>query len=256
MPWTLAHPAAVLPLRKFCPRRLSFAGLVIGSMMPDIGYYIGKLSLGGKTHSLAGLFEICLPAGLALLLVTRFLHRPVARLLPNPHRDALLGLAPPASPLAPGALAVAAASVLLGALTHVNWDAFTHASGYVVRHVAVLRMPLFSLGPRTFHVYNVLQHASTVAGVTLLIAAYTRFLRRQPAASSAHPETGRRALLGALLLLAAACALPFAWRDATHHATTGANIFVLGIHTLVYATTAFAILLTAAALLLDSRRPS
>jgi WD40 repeat protein len=37
MPWTFAHPAAVLPLRKFCADRLSFAGLVVGSVSPDIG---------------------------------------------------------------------------------------------------------------------------------------------------------------------------------------------------------------------------
>jgi hypothetical protein len=29
MPWTFAHPAAVLPLRRFCPLRLRFAALMV-----------------------------------------------------------------------------------------------------------------------------------------------------------------------------------------------------------------------------------
>ncbi|MEJ8845393.1 DUF4184 family protein [Variovorax rhizosphaerae] len=36
MPWTFAHPAAVLPLRRLTGEgRLSFAVLVVGSMSPD-----------------------------------------------------------------------------------------------------------------------------------------------------------------------------------------------------------------------------
>jgi len=32
MPFPLAHPAAVLPLKRFCPQRLSFSALVIGAL--------------------------------------------------------------------------------------------------------------------------------------------------------------------------------------------------------------------------------
>ena len=46
MPWTFAHPAAVLPLRRFSgPGLLSFAALVIGSTSPDFLYYIGQFDL-------------------------------------------------------------------------------------------------------------------------------------------------------------------------------------------------------------------
>ncbi len=43
MPWTFAHPAAVLPLRPL--KRLSFGALVVGSIAPDIGYYLGRFDL-------------------------------------------------------------------------------------------------------------------------------------------------------------------------------------------------------------------
>ena len=45
MPWTLVHPAAVLPLRKLGVNRLPFGGLVVGSVAPDIGYYVGRFDL-------------------------------------------------------------------------------------------------------------------------------------------------------------------------------------------------------------------
>ena len=41
MPWTFAHPAAILPLRSLCPRWLSFPALILGAMAPDISYYVG-----------------------------------------------------------------------------------------------------------------------------------------------------------------------------------------------------------------------
>ena len=39
MPFTLAHPAAVLPLRRW----LWFPGLVAGAVAPDVGYYLPVL---------------------------------------------------------------------------------------------------------------------------------------------------------------------------------------------------------------------
>lgn len=252
MPWTLAHPAAVLPLRRLCPRYLSLAGLVIGSMTPDIGYYVGRVELDAKTHSLGGIVEICLPVGLILLALVRFLHKPVARLLPAPHRGALLALAPPGNLLAPRMLGVAAASLLLGAFTHIAWDAFTHKNGYFVLHLAALQTPLFSLGLREFRAYHVLQHASTTAGIVLLAIAYSRFVR-------AHGGTGTRdnrryTLLAMLGLISVACAVPLAYQDATHDGATEANVFVMSVHTLTYTTSAFAILLVAAALVSEYRR--
>lgn len=254
MPWTFAHPAAILPLKRFCPEHLSFAGLVIGAMSPDLGYYVGRLDMGGETHSLAGIFKICLPTSLALLALTRWLHRPVARLLPSPHREALLALDPPASLTKARALGIAAISVLLGALTHVAWDAFTHVSGYMVVHLAALRTPLFELGQRTFHVYNILQHASTLAGVAILAVSYRRFLRSRAAPLATEGEAPRYALLAILILAALACALPLAHADATHHGATAANVAIMGVHLLVYATSAFAVLLAVTALIAEHRR--
>ncbi|WP_448629441.1 DUF4184 family protein [Cellulomonas soli] len=56
------------------------------------------------------------------------------------------------------------ASLVLGVLTHVAWDAFTHGDGLVVQHVAWLREPLVGSVPAA----RVLQHVSTAAGLVVL----------------------------------------------------------------------------------------
>jgi hypothetical protein len=61
MPWTLSHPAAVLPLRRLTPQPLDFPALVIGSMTPDIGYYINRFDLANFAHTLPGSVFACLP---------------------------------------------------------------------------------------------------------------------------------------------------------------------------------------------------
>src|SRR5437762_2617545 len=54
MPFPLAHPAAVLPLRRYCPRFLSFPALVIGSIAPDFGYCFGDLNVEDLSHRSPG----------------------------------------------------------------------------------------------------------------------------------------------------------------------------------------------------------
>src|SRR5258708_34311473 len=85
MPWTFVHPAAVLPLRKYFANRHLFGAVVVGSISPDFGYYVGRFDMATTAHTLLGLLIVCLPTGLALLVLIRILHRPGANLLPQPH---------------------------------------------------------------------------------------------------------------------------------------------------------------------------
>src|SRR6185312_5398964 len=69
MPFTLAHPAAVLPLRRV--RAMSTVPLIIGAMTPDMPYYfpwrIAK-HIPEATHTFLGTFTLDLPMGLVLLI--------------------------------------------------------------------------------------------------------------------------------------------------------------------------------------------
>src|SRR6267142_2803077 len=69
MPFTLAHPAVVLPLRRFSPRVLSFPALVVGSITPDVGYCFGRLNVEEFSHSFVGSLAFCLPVGLLMVAI-------------------------------------------------------------------------------------------------------------------------------------------------------------------------------------------
>jgi len=127
MPWTFAHPAAIVPLRSLCPRWLSFPALILGAMAPDFSYYVGMHGQWRTfCHTPEGILTACLPLSLLLLALLLRFAAPLTVLLPEPHRALVRGqLQPPPHP-AWRAWAVAALSVLIGAATHVLWDSFTH----------------------------------------------------------------------------------------------------------------------------------
>lgn len=100
MPFPIAHPAAVMPLRRYCPRWLSLPALIIGSVSPDAGYLFGEKGAGGFSHGFLGSFGFCLPAGLLMVALFYSLRAPLAGILPAPYQRALLPLCkrPPGSP--------------------------------------------------------------------------------------------------------------------------------------------------------------
>src|SRR5882757_2416325 len=88
MPFTLSHPAAVIPIRRYG----ILSALVVGSLAPDILYFIPRVHHSGAYgHTLPGLFFFCLPLGLAALwLFHTFLKRPLISLFPASHQMRLL----------------------------------------------------------------------------------------------------------------------------------------------------------------------
>src|SRR5579863_5497069 len=153
MPFTLAHPAAVLPLRRYCPRWLSFPALVAGSVAPDAGYLSGPFHLQGFSHRFAGSFGFSLPVGLALLGLFYGLRGRVIAWLPARDRRILLPLCQgPAGPM------VVMASLLVGAWTHLILDSFTHPNGWVVLQFPVLETPVAFAGNHTLRVCLVLYY--------------------------------------------------------------------------------------------------
>jgi hypothetical protein len=241
LPFTLSHPAAVLPLRRIFPR-LNFAALLIGSIIPDIGYYIPGLAAHRQTHSLAGIVFPGLPIGLLMLALLHLLQRPLCFVLPQPHRGALTALA--AEPRRWTRLAspfIAAASVLLGAWTHLVWDGFTHRGRWGTQHFAFLNDPALSIGGQAIPLYEWLQWLSSVAGGLILLWAYRSWLRRQagpplPSADSGE-ERWRCFLLGGLGLAAITASLPYAWDAAARFqglTARAAFLFQLWVHFAVF----------------------
>ena len=177
MPWTFAHPAAAIFVRRFGGASLPLSGLVIGSLSPDFGYYIGAFGLATHAHTLRGTLDVCLPSAFVVLLIVLRLRRVLVAPLPQPHRRAIEGLPSPSFwPASDAARMIAA--LWVGAMTHVAWDSFTHASGLMVSIIAPLREVLFEVSGRRFATYNILQHAGTLFGIVVLAITYCRWLAR------------------------------------------------------------------------------
>lgn len=160
MPLTIAHPAAVLPLRG---TRLPFAALVVGSLTPDIEYLFHLTPSGHIGHTLAGLLTFCLPAGLvSLVIVERLWARPAA---------ALMGRAGSSFEPLSSRFALTCVALLIGALSHLAWDSFTHPHGWMVEWVPLLRMTLWESPWGSLKVFKVLQHGSTATGLAVVAIA-------------------------------------------------------------------------------------
>jgi Domain of unknown function (DUF4184) len=174
MPFTLSHPAAVLPIHSRFKNWIPLSALVIGSLVPDAEYYFPmpehfKLN----SHALLGTFSSSLPFGICLWLIFYWLAPSAAFLLPSPHREAIAPQLKPRLASLAQALGVAL-GVLIGAWSHVLWDSFTHVRGWIVRHVPLLQRPLFGHG---LPGYKDLQYFSSVLGLCVLFYAYNRWLK-------------------------------------------------------------------------------
>lgn len=176
MPFTIAHPAAVVAIPRMSGRRLRLAALVLGSVTPDYQYFVHLDTVGGYTHTLPGLVFVCLPAGwLSLFLFDRLGRRGVEMLLPSEWR------LPPLPPAARPPIATSAA-LLIGAATHVLWDGFTHASGWAVVRFPALSDPVV-VGSIAFRWFKILQYGSSVLGIAVLGVLCWRWAARQPRVS-------------------------------------------------------------------------
>lgn len=209
MPFTVSHAAAALPLRRLAGGRLPLAAMMIGAMAPDFAYFatLGRDRLA--THSIAGLFWFCLPVGLAVwLFFVRVLERPTVALLPEPWRTRFTYQP---ERLTLRALALASVAVILGALTHIAWDSFTHSGSPVVEALPFLRAEIFRIDGQPVHVSWMLQHVSSLfGGVVLLFWAWRTRLEipaARPVAFYSAEITNRGRMGAALALFVTACAI-------------------------------------------------
>ncbi|GGW18814.1 hypothetical protein GCM10018980_41200 [Streptomyces capoamus] len=226
MPFTLSHAAAVLPAirRDGGGRgRLVPAVLVAGSYAPDMPYYTagvlpGGMQFGTVTHAFAGVVTVDVPIAWALAGLWLLVREPLTALLPRAWQGrpaALLRCGAPRARVRAASVGRWYASAVLGALTHVVWDAFTHHDRWGTRLIAAIGrerpagMPLFTW----------LQYGSSVAGAVVVAVFLVRALRRAPDAVPARvPVLSARDRWYALALIGG-CALAGAaqrtarWRE-------------------------------------------
>jgi Domain of unknown function (DUF4184) len=211
MPFTFAHPAAVLPLRRY--RFLLSLPLLIGSVVPDVpDYFPHRLArMLTDTHTFYGSIVICLPLGMAMLVGALLLREPLTVLLGARARSACLGAAERfgARPLH---WLIALLSLLVGIWSHIAWDSFTHQDGWATEHVAALRTPV-SLFEWDTSVYHLLQYLSSIFGLVIVGLWVRAVLRRTPAQGDVLPPRVRTPILLMVFSVAIIAGLFLTWRQ-------------------------------------------
>ncbi|MGW7265874.1 DUF4184 family protein [Streptomyces sp. NPDC054842] len=213
MPFTLSHAAAVLPAVRGDGTgrgRLVPAVLVAGSFAPDMTYYAasvlsGAMEFGEVTHSFTGVVTVDVLIAWALVGLWLFLREPLVALLPRARQGrtaALLHCGTPRARPRPSLLLRWYVSAVLGALTHVVWDAFTHLDRWGMRVFPVLGREIAG-SP----LYWYLQYGgSAVAAVVILAFVVVALRRTVPGEPVGVPVLSRADRRLAVAVLAA-CAL-------------------------------------------------
>jgi Domain of unknown function (DUF4184) len=264
MPFTGSHPAAVLPLMRWTRGRVALvpAALVIGSMAPDLPYYVPSPFGSGLTHeAVRGVLGADVVLGLAVFAVWQALLAPAAVLLAPAavrrrlHPDAGSGLR---RYLRPAVLAMTVVSLVVGAATHVLWDGFTHDGHWGSEHVPWLA--------QTHGRYSGAEWAQVVCSalglVVLVVDLLLRWRRAAPAPVEPAAARGRR-LPGLRLRAVAAGAVLGAALTGAAHDGVAALLAGGGGHSLTWhvltgggsAGVAAALLVAVATLLVSARRP-
>lgn len=204
MPFTLAHPAVVVPLWRLAPRNFVLSALVVGSMAPDFEYFVYLRPVRTIGHDFHGVWLLCVPSGLLLLAIYEYvLKGPLIALFPASIRLRLAPYEAPEPLLPLPRLLRILVSLAVGAFSHIAWDACTHENGWVVQRVFPLSWTILDDDGPPLKVYKVLQYGGTVVGLGLLAAWSRRWIKRQPLIRTPErtgmPDLARIGVLALLL---------------------------------------------------------
>lgn len=162
MPFTLAHPSIVLPLRS---KYFNLSGLILGAMAPDLIYFVLFSPSSNLGHTLWGSVLFNLPMCFLLnYLFYKYMQELFIFTLPKFISERYVYMTKNKNLLyGKNDILKFTYSCLVGMATHVFWDAFTHSSGFFVVNIDFLRSSIGLFG-MSIPVYKILQHGSTMVG--------------------------------------------------------------------------------------------
>lgn len=175
MPFTVSHAIVALPFRG---TRLVPAAIAIGAMTPDLPVFFRGILPYGTLHSYAWL-PLTVALAAALFVVWRFLLRPaVGELSPTWLAKRLpaswnAGMRATARETFEANVTWLALSLVIGVLTHLVWDEFTHGGRLGERSIPALGDEIAGAP-----VYGILQNLSSLVGLIVLAVWAIAWLRR------------------------------------------------------------------------------
>ena len=195
MPFTPTHIVAIMPIAALF-RWLPLSALAIGSMIPDLPWFAPFSPDYAMTHSPAGVFTVCLPLGVAVFLLFQCVIKvPVVSLFPRWVQSRMMTCVKPLLVPSVGFFLCVSIAVVVGAFTHILWDAFTHQGRWGTQLFPILNQTTTIAGQ---HIpgYKLLQYGSTIVGLPVLALLCELWLRGNTASpvDGLYPF-GRRAKL-------------------------------------------------------------
>ena len=177
MPFTVSHAVAALP---FLRTPLPVAALVVGTMAPDLPYFLPLGIPRDFSHSLLGAVTVDLAVGVVVLVAWIFLLRaPLLDYAPSWLRDRM-----PARERATVLWTLLA--LVVGAFTHLAIDTVTHEGSLD----AVLPVMALEIGP--YSVANYVHFVISCAGAAILAIWVRRWVQRTPRREAPDRESPDR----------------------------------------------------------------
>lgn len=168
MPFTFAHPAIVLSQKN--NKYLDFTSLILGTMAPDFEYFINFRPISTIGHTLIGQLYFNLPIVIFLAYLYHYIIKTaIIKNLPYPLNYKYMYLSKSVWKIdSLKRFLIVSYSAILGALSHIFWDSFTHNSAFFTNRISYLssRLNLFNF---KIPVYKILQHASTFVGFIIIL---------------------------------------------------------------------------------------
>ncbi len=170
MPFTLSHPALVLPLIGRKSLRFSAMGLIIGSVAPDFESFIRFDEQKVYSHTWAGAFWFDLPLGLVITFLFYFLVSEVliANLPIALGKKLTRSLSDERNKISVDKFPMLCVSLLIGILSHLLWDAFTHFN-LVNPGMNTATIHLWNT-----YLHNILQDVSSLVGFLIVVIYVVR----------------------------------------------------------------------------------
>lgn len=159
MPYTISHAIIALPVSIISKRKVPVAAVMVGAASPDFPYLIALSPTHAPGHSSLGVFVYCLiPSLIVLFFWYRWLELPTLEFWKLPTRKD--------ADVMPS-LSLIVVGVLIGAYSHMLWDATSHSYGFIAENSDFWQQPYFSLP-----LYKWNQYGSGVFGLVALSLWY------------------------------------------------------------------------------------
>lgn len=189
MAFTIAHVAAALPFYR-CQKYISFEALVIGTMLPDLPYFLGSdRAVWQQSHQWLGVLTYCLPWGILVFTLWHWVFKGAALVLIQPWYAVQLKPKDTINSALWHRLKAysdfwlkVALGLLVGASTHLLWDGTTHPDGFIAQQVGWLQYKLDIIGWMDVSVARFLQYVSSILGLLAVLYFVITRLKCQPSA--------------------------------------------------------------------------